>query len=130
MGATDSQIRSRSSETNRSVRALSIFALGLMAAFAAPSAHAQSCVLCYTSVAGGGASVIRAFQWGILTLLVPALTLFGGVFYMIYRRALAATEEQSAKVTVRPAVRPVLRPVVSKSASRMPIHGTLPTTAS
>ena len=71
------------------LRMLSVSALGLFAALAAPSARAQSCVLCYTSVAGGGPQVIRAFEWGVLTLLVPVLLLFGGIFFMIYRRGRA-----------------------------------------
>lgn len=103
----------------------------MLAVAAVPSAHAQSCILCYTSVAGGGPVVVRALQLGILTLLVPALLLFGGVFYLIYRRAMAANEEDSQPVT-RPAARriakTVLRPTVSTVT--MPIRGTFPTTAS
>lgn len=116
--------------TRSSLRTASLFATILLGALAAPSAHAQTCVLCYTSVAGGGPSVIRAFQWGILTLLVPALLLFGGVFFVIYRRARAATEEQSAQPSARPVARPVLRPVVNKAASPLPIHSGFPSTAS
>ena len=122
----------RANKMTRSVRAASFFALGMLAVAAVPSANAQSCVLCYTSVAGGGPVVVHALQLGILTLLVPALLLFGGVFYLIYRRAMAANEEdsqQAVKQPVSPRVaKPVLRPTVSTVAT--PIRGTFPTTAS
>jgi hypothetical protein len=117
----------------RRLRAVPSFVLGLFAVLAAPSAWAQSCVLCYTSVAGGGPVVIRAFEWGVLSLLTPALLLFGGVFFLIYRRARAADEQSAqpaARPVVRPTLRPVVRPIVAKAASRLPIRGSLPTTAS
>ncbi len=57
----------------------------------APALHAQGCILCYTSLANGGPSAIRAFQLGVLSLLVPALLLFVGVFLLILRRAQAAS---------------------------------------
>lgn len=125
-----SQASAGGMKMNRRRRAVSLFATVVLGVLAAPAAHAQTCVLCYTSVAAGGASVIRAFQWGILTLLVPALLLFGGVFFVIYRRARAATDEQNAQPAARPVARPVLRPVVNKVASPLPIHGGFPTTAS
>lgn len=122
----------RANKMIRGVRGVSFFTLGLFAMAAAPSAHAQSCILCYTSVAGGGPVVVHALQLGILTLLAPALLLFGGVFYLIYRRAIAANEEDSQQPVARPVVRrlakPILRPNVGKAA--MPIRGTFPTTAS
>jgi len=87
------------------LRSVLVFAVGLFAALAAPAAHAQGCVLCYTSVAGGGDAAMRAFMWGVLSLLVPALLLFAGVFFLIYLRARAATQAQSV-----PAARPVRAP--------------------
>jgi hypothetical protein len=116
----------------RTVRTASFLALGLLVVAIAPSADAQNCVLCYTSVAGGGPVVVHALQLGILTLLVPALLLFGAVFYLIYRRAMAANDEDSRQREARPVAhriaKPVLRPTVGKAA--MPIRGTFPTTAS
>jgi cytochrome c oxidase assembly factor CtaG len=122
----------RANEMTRMVRAASFFALGLLAVAAVPSAHAQSCILCYTSVAGGGPVVVHALQLGILTLLVPALLLFGGVFYLIYRRAMAANEEDSQQPVARPVVRRIAKPAVRPAVSTvaMPIRGTFPTTAS
>ncbi len=116
----------------RTVRAASALVLGLFAVAAAPSAHAQSCILCYTSVAGGGPVVVHALQLGILTLLVPALLLFGGVFYLIYRRAMAANEEESQQPVARPVAHRIAKPVMRSGVSTVakPIRGTFPTTAS
>ncbi len=110
----------------RRLRGFSLVALGLMASLAAPSAHAQSCALCYTSVAGGGPTVIRAFMLGILTLLIPVLLLFSAIFFTIYRRSRAA-DQQSARPVAREAVHTAVR-VTPRPANG--IRGTLPTTAS
>ena len=61
--------------------------LALAALSLAPSASAQGCVLCYTSVAGGGPAAMRAFTFGVLTLLIPALTLCIAIVLLIARRA-------------------------------------------
>jgi hypothetical protein len=115
--------RSQKSNAAGRLRAISIAALAICAVLSAPAAHAQSCVLCYTSVANGGAAVIRAFQFGILTLLIPTLTLFGGVFFLIYRRARAESNG-----TFGTPVRAAASPVVYKARRTAP--GTFPTTAS
>jgi hypothetical protein len=52
-----------------------------------PGAHAQGCVLCYTSLAGMGSGAMKAFELAMFALLIPALTLFAGVFLFIYLRA-------------------------------------------
>jgi len=57
----------------------------------APGAWAQGCALCYTTASAAGAAAQRSLDWGILALLAPALVLFLGVLFMLYRRALAAT---------------------------------------
>ena len=51
---------------------------------AAPAA--AQCILCYTGAAGSGDRGIRALRIGILILLIPALTIFGGLFWMAVRR--------------------------------------------
>ena len=51
---------------------------------AAPAA--AQCIMCYASAAGTGSRGIRALQIGILVLLVPTLTLGGGVLWLAYRR--------------------------------------------
>ena len=66
---------------------LAIFAM----LFAASGAFAQSCALCYTTASQTSVAAQRSLDFGILTLLVPALTLFLSVVFMLYRRAVAAT---------------------------------------
>ena len=51
----------------------------------AQGAWAQGCVLCYTSLASSGPAAMHAFEMAMLTLLVPALFLFLGIFLLIYR---------------------------------------------
>ena len=64
----------------------------------APGAWAQGCVLCYTSLASSGPGAMHAFQVAMFALLIPALTLFAGVFFLIFRRARMG-------VPVRPALK-------------------------
>ncbi len=63
----------------------------LCASVVTPSLHAQGCALCYTTAAAAGAAAARSLNFGILTLLVPALMLFLGVFFLLYRRAHASS---------------------------------------
>lgn len=58
---------------------------------AARGAHGQGCALCYTTASAAGAAAQRSLDWGILALLAPALTLFLGVLFLLYRRAVSAT---------------------------------------
>lgn len=57
----------------------------------ARGAYAQGCALCYTTASQTGAAAQRSLDFGILTLLAPALTLFLAVMFILYRRAMAAT---------------------------------------
>jgi hypothetical protein len=66
-----------------------LIVLGLLGA--ARGAYAQGCALCYTTASAAGAAAQRSLDYGILALLVPALTLFLCVIIMLYRRAVAAT---------------------------------------
>jgi hypothetical protein len=66
-----------------------LIVLGLLVA--ARGAYAQGCALCYTTASAAGAAAERSLDYGILTLLLPALTLFLCVIIMLYRRAVAAT---------------------------------------
>jgi len=59
----------------------------------APGAAAQSCALCYTTASAAGAAGIHALHVGKLALLIPALLLFVGVFYLVFRRAVRAEAE-------------------------------------
>lgn len=61
----------------------------------AQGAFAQGCALCYTSASAIGKAGERSLDVGILTLLTPALVLFLGVMFLLYRRAVSATAESS-----------------------------------
>jgi hypothetical protein len=52
----------------------------------APHAAAQGCAMCYQNAASSGVKGRAALRHGILILLLPALSLFLGVFFLIYRR--------------------------------------------
>jgi hypothetical protein len=47
--------------------------------------YGQSCAMCYTSVAGGGKSIIHALQGGIIVLLIPPVLLFSGLTILLFR---------------------------------------------
>ena len=57
----------------------------------AQGAFAQGCALCYTSASAVGAAGQRSLDYGVLALLTPALVLFLGVMFLLYRRAISAT---------------------------------------
>ena len=57
----------------------------------ARGAYAQGCALCYTTASATSAAAQRSLDWGILALLTPALTLFLGVMFLLYRRAVSAS---------------------------------------
>ena len=52
----------------------------------AATAFAQGCSMCYQSAAASSAPGREALRHGILVLLVPAISLFMGIFAFIYRR--------------------------------------------
>ena len=58
----------------------------LLFGLAAPHAMAQGCAMCYQTAAASGAPVREALRHGILILLLPATSLFVGIFAYIYRR--------------------------------------------
>ena len=47
--------------------------------------YGQGCAMCYTTVAGGGKSVIHALQGGIIVLLIPPVLLFSGLTILLFR---------------------------------------------
>ena len=61
--------------------------LAALAGVLLPSAlaYAQGCAMCYTSAAAAKAGALQALRSGILILLLPALTMFAGIFVVIYR---------------------------------------------
>lgn len=66
---------------------------GALAAFAtavvlacAPHVDAQGCALCYQNAAASGPQGREALRHGILILLFPTLSLFLGIFGLLYSR--------------------------------------------
>jgi hypothetical protein len=55
-------------------------------AICAPHAAAQGCAMCYQNAAASGAQGRQALQHGILILLFPTLSLFVGIFVLIFNR--------------------------------------------
>jgi hypothetical protein len=55
-------------------------------AMLAPHAAAQGCAMCYQNAAASGAKGQAALRHGILILLIPALGVFAGIFWTIFRR--------------------------------------------
>lgn len=53
---------------------------------ASPRAAAQGCAMCYQTAAASAAPGREALRQGILILLLPATSLFLGIFAFIYRR--------------------------------------------
>ena len=53
---------------------------------AAVRAAAQGCAMCYQNAAAAGAQGSATLRHAILILLVPAVTMFSGVFGLIYLR--------------------------------------------
>ena len=69
------------------VRIVAVIAacLAVVAAFV-PRVAAQGCAMCYQSAAASGAQGGAALRHGILILLFPTLSLFVGIFGLIYTR--------------------------------------------
>lgn len=82
-------------------------ALGVAALGFAPGAWAQGCVLCYTSLSNGGPGAMHAFQMAMFALLIPALLLFLGVFFLIFQRARTSPAAPAATRRRANAVRPI-----------------------
>jgi hypothetical protein len=71
----------------QSVRRVLIHLIGswLLVLGAGHPLYGQSCAMCYTSVAGGGKSIIHALQGGIIVLLIPPVLLFSGLTIVLFR---------------------------------------------
>jgi hypothetical protein len=79
----------------RRFRTTALAVLTVLALLPASAAHAQGCILCYTSLAAAGSRAMHAFQLAMLVLLFPALFLFIGIFVFILRRGVAADAAQA-----------------------------------
>lgn len=53
---------------------------------AAQQAAAQGCAMCYQSAAASGSQGRDVLRQGIMILLLPSLSLFFGIFALIYHR--------------------------------------------
>jgi hypothetical protein len=85
----------------RRLRMAAAVVMALVGLMATPSARAQGCVLCYTSLSNASARGLHLFQLALLVLLTPALLLFIGLFLMIYRhRATAEADWPPSSATV------------------------------
>lgn len=51
----------------------------------APDAFAQGCPLCRTAAAATGDKGAKAFNLAILVLLIPTISIFGGVLFCAFR---------------------------------------------
>ena len=61
----------------------SLFLLAL--ASVVPVAHGQGCTMCYTAAAQQSAQGKHALDVGILMLLTPAIGMFCGLFFFVWR---------------------------------------------
>ena len=61
-------------------------ACAALVTLAASRAAAQGCAMCYQTAAASTAPGREALRHGILILLLPAVSLFLGIFGFIYRR--------------------------------------------
>ena len=57
----------------------------LILASAAPVVHGQGCTMCYTAAAQQSAAGKHALDVGILMLLTPAIGMFCGLFFFVWR---------------------------------------------
>jgi hypothetical protein len=74
-------------KTKSAVRIVTLIAACMaVAAILAPHLAAQGCAMCYQSAAASGAQGRDALRHGILILLFPTLSLFVGIFGLIYSR--------------------------------------------
>ena len=63
-----------------------VLALSVLLVSVAPSTAAQGCAMCYQNASATGPQGAQALRHGILILMLPTLTLFTGIFALIYRR--------------------------------------------
>jgi hypothetical protein len=75
-------------EIRATIRSTAFLVLGLslLLVSLAPSMAAQGCAMCYQNASASGPQGAQALRHGILILMLPTLTLFTGIFALIYRR--------------------------------------------
>jgi hypothetical protein len=76
-------------------KSLTLFTLALAALILfTPTAHAQSCALCYTQAASSGARMIQALKSGILILIAPPTFMTIGAIFVCYRKRNQTREDE------------------------------------
>src|SRR5208282_258167 len=80
---------------------ISLVGSGLVVLGAAHNLYGQSCAMCYTTVAGGGKSVIHALQGGIIVLLIPPVLLFSGLTILLFRWRTSASSRTRSGTALR-----------------------------
>ena len=73
---------------------IQLIGLWLVVVGAGHELYGQSCAMCYTTVAGGGKSIIHALQGGIIVLLIPPVLLFSGLTILLFRWRTSASSAQ------------------------------------
>jgi hypothetical protein len=69
------------------MRWLALMMIGAAMLFmCAPHAAAQGCAMCYQNAAATGPQGREALRHGILILLLPTLSMFIGIFGLLYSR--------------------------------------------
>ena len=71
------------------MRLRSAFLIGVILGLAY-DVNAQGCALCYANASQTSIAAQHALRLGIFALLIPALTMFLGVLFLLYRRATSA----------------------------------------
>lgn len=66
--------------------AAALLLLVIFCALAPTPAFAQGCAMCYKTTDQQNARAARSLNIAILALLSPALLMFGGVFFLAFRR--------------------------------------------
>ena len=62
-----------------------LYALGLLLALWTAPAFGQGCAMCYTSAKGASPKSQQALSRAVLVLLVPAVTMMGGLVALGYQ---------------------------------------------
>jgi hypothetical protein len=80
-------MREREMKASLKIRiAALVFSFAVAVLLFAPHAAAQGCAMCYQNASAAGAQGSAALRHGILVLLLPTLSLFIGIFALIYHR--------------------------------------------
>lgn len=62
-----------------------VLAVAVVVLVATPEVLAQGCAMCRNAAAAGGEQAARAFNLGILVLLLPTITIFVGILFVAVR---------------------------------------------